>query len=79
MSIEQDQLAHLAASVDCITEHELLLLADIKPVTADAWRRRGMGPAYILIGNRYLYPRKAVAEYLGTLVRERRTAVKGAL
>ena len=29
------------------------------------------GPAYILLGNRYLYPRKAVAQYLESATRTR--------
>lgn len=69
----------MAERLDCFLEEDFQTLADATPGTVEAWRRRGMGPAYILIGNRYLYPRKAVAEYLGTLVRERRTAAKGAL
>ena len=30
-------------------------------------------PAYILLGNRYLYPRKSVAKYLEGITRERNT------
>lgn len=68
---ESGQVEQLAASLDCMTEEELMLLAKIKANTAVAWRKRGMGPAYVLLGNRYLYPKKAVADYLATLVRER--------
>ena len=64
----------LAQSLDCIPEPDFCLLADITKTTAENWRKRGKGPAYVLIGNRYLYPRQAVAEYIRSNVRERRAA-----
>ena len=72
---DNDRIRELAQSMDCLPESDLCLLADVTPSTAEAWRKRGKGPAYILIGNRYLYPRTAVAEYLQSRVRERRPAV----
>jgi hypothetical protein len=66
-----DRVRQLAQSLDCLTEDDLVLLADITPCTAENWRKRGKGPSYILIGNRVLYPRAAVADHLQTLVRER--------
>jgi hypothetical protein len=66
-----DRLRQLAASMDCITDEEFQLLSDTTPGTTEAWRKRGKGPSYLRIGNRVLYPRKAVAKYLETLVRER--------
>lgn len=62
----------LAQSLDCIPEPDLCLLAGITESTAENWRKRGTGPAYVLMGNRYLYPRQAVAEYIQANVRERR-------
>jgi hypothetical protein len=67
-----DRVANLAQSLDCMTEDDLIALADITPITAEAWRKRGKGPAYVLIGNRYLYPRTAVAQFVQDNVRERR-------
>jgi hypothetical protein len=61
----------LAESLDCITEEDFCLLAGILPSTGEAWRKRGQGPAFVRMGNRYLYPRASVAEYLQGLVRER--------
>lgn len=61
----------LAQSLDCITDDDLQELAGVKASTTEAWRKRGIGPAYILFGNQYLYPRAAVADHLQTLVRER--------
>jgi hypothetical protein len=66
------RLTVLADRLDCLTEEDLLLLADVTPTTADAWRKRGEGPAYIRAGKRFLYPRAAVAEWLEGRVRERR-------
>jgi predicted site-specific integrase-resolvase len=71
----QDRIQYLAQSLDCLSEHDLLLLADITPATAENWRKRGKGPAYVLLGNRYLYPRAAVAAYLNGNVRERRESL----
>lgn len=80
-SEERDaQVRDLARSLDCLTEEELQALAKATPGTVESWRKRGKGPAYILFGNRFLYPRKAVAEYLHGLVRERTAApAKGLL
>jgi hypothetical protein len=68
---EDAQLRELAHKLDCFTEADLLLLAKVTPVTAESWRKRGKGPAYLVFGNRVLYPRTAVAEHLQNLVRER--------
>jgi hypothetical protein len=45
----------LAHTLDCITESELCELAKIEPSTAEAWRKRGTGPAYVRFGNSFLY------------------------
>ena len=74
---QQDRIRALAQSLDCIAEPDLCLLADITPKTAESWRKRGSGPAYVLIGNRYLYPRQAVAEFVSSNLRERRAASPG--
>lgn len=75
-----DRIRALADSLDCFTEDDLLLLAGITHGTASAWRKRGTGPAYVLVGNRYLYPRPALREFLAGQVREpRNVAAKAAL
>jgi hypothetical protein len=71
---EQDRIRDLAQSLDCIAEPDLCLLANITPNTAESWRKRGKGPAYVLIGNRYLYPRTAVSEFVQQNIRERHSA-----
>lgn len=74
---ESDRLRKLAESVDCMTEEDFRLLADITEGTAEAWRKRGTGPAYLRAGNRVLYPRKAVADFVQSKVRERRSLRDG--
>lgn len=69
---DQDRIRTLAQSVDCLAEADFCLLAKITSTTAENWRKRGKGPAYVLIGNRYLYPRQAVADFVASNVRERR-------
>jgi hypothetical protein len=69
-----DQLARLRALADdleCLTEEDFTLLAGVTPGTAEAWRKRRLGPAYIRIGNRVLYPRSAVADHLRSLAQHR--------
>jgi len=65
----------LAQSMDCLSEADFCLLAGVTPNTAEGWRKRGKGPSYVLIGNRYLYPRAAVAKFIGQNLRERRPVV----
>jgi hypothetical protein len=73
---EHDRIRFLAESLDYISEPDFCLFAGITPKTAETWRKRGKGPAYVLIGTRYLYPRQALADHLQTLVRERRPQVR---
>jgi hypothetical protein len=70
----------LAQSLDCLTEQDLCALYGITPGTAEAWRKRRKGPAYILAGNNYLYPRRCVAADLKAREREPvNTPAKGML
>jgi hypothetical protein len=55
------RIQELANSLACLTEADLCLLYGIAASTAEAWRKRGKGPSYVLAGNNYLYPRDAVA------------------
>lgn len=68
---EQDRVQALAESLDCLTEQDLCTLYAIAPSTAEAWRKRHQGPAYVLAGNRYLYPRASVAADLQCRIRTR--------
>ena len=71
-----EQVRHMAEKLDCFLEEDFQTLANATPGTVEAWRKRGQGPAYIRLGNRYLYPRKAVAKYLDSITKER-AAVPG--
>jgi len=75
----EERIRALAQQLDCIAESDLCLLADITPLTAESWRKRGRGPAYVLAGNRYLYPRSEVAKWLSDRVHERAPTGRGQL
>jgi len=66
------RLVALADSLDCFLDEDVQLLAGVTAGTTQAWRDRGDGPAWSLVGNRPLYPRQAVSEWLATRLRERR-------
>lgn len=68
---EIERVRQMADRLDCFLEEDFQALAKATIGTVEAWRKRGQGPAYILLGNRYLYPRKAVAKYLESITRER--------
>lgn len=68
---ETSRLRKLADSLQCITDDDLQLLADVTPSTAEAWRKRGQGPAFIRIGNRVLYPIESIASFMESRRRER--------
>jgi glutaredoxin 2 len=76
---DKDRVRLMAESLDCLLEEDFQLLAGATANTIEAWRKRGQGPAYILLGNRFLYPRKAVAKHLESITRERTVTVKGLL
>ncbi|MCB4365736.1 hypothetical protein KIH07_18525 [Hydrogenophaga taeniospiralis] len=69
-----ERVRQLADSLDCLTDEDLQLLADATPCTTDAWRKRGQGPVYIRVGNRVLYRRQDVAEFLNGRVKQRAAA-----
>jgi hypothetical protein len=64
-------VAELARLVNCLDEDSVATLAGVKPSTLDAWRKRGKGPEYILLGRNYLYPIAAIQKYVSGLVRTR--------
>ncbi len=72
---DTDRISHLGTSLDVITEPDFCALAGITSNTAEAWRKRHCGPAYVLLGRKYYYPRQAVTDYLQSLVRERKPAI----
>lgn len=66
-------LGTLARLVGCLDEHGFATLAGVKISTLDAWRKRGQGPTYALVGCNYLYPIEAVQQFITTKVRARST------
>ena len=69
---EQEAVAELARSLDCLTEGDLCRLAKATPATVEAWRKRHQGPDYVLIGNTFLYPRDSLKQLLQSRVRTMR-------
>ena len=65
------RVRELAASLNCVISEDVCVLGDVKPSTADAWAKRGEGPPYVMLGNRRLYPRESLSEFLRGRVRAR--------
>ncbi len=77
---DSERLRQMADRLDCLTEEDFQLLAGATPSTVEAWRKRHQGPAWLRLGNRVLYPRKAVAKYLESITKERtEMSAKGVL
>jgi hypothetical protein len=70
-SINHPGISDLAKLVHCLDELAFATLAGVKVSTLDAWRKRGKGPDYVLLGRNYLYPITAVQAYIGKCVRQR--------
>jgi hypothetical protein len=68
---ESNTTTSLAKLVDCFDEEGFAKLAGVKLSTLDAWRKRGKGPDYVLLGCNYLYPIAGVQQHLAGLVRAR--------
>lgn len=73
-SNEIERIRQMADSLDCIVEQDFYLLADVTPNTGEAWRKRGLGPAYLRLGNRVFYPRAAIALYFASITKQRTPA-----
>lgn len=54
----------LAERLDCFTVPDLCDLAGVKDTTLEAWRKRGSGPPYVMLGNRPLYPREGLKRFI---------------
>jgi hypothetical protein len=68
---DEGRIRAIADSLDCILDSDFCALAQVRPGTSESWRKRGVGPPYIRLGNRYLYPREGLMRHLQLLVRER--------
>lgn len=65
------RVAQLADSIGYTTEEDFIALAGITPSTAEAWRKRGEGPAYVRAGRSFLYPKAGIADWLHSRLRAR--------
>ncbi|TQK10172.1 AlpA family transcriptional regulator [Herbaspirillum sp. SJZ107] len=70
-SIPSTHTTELARLVNCLDELAFAALAGVKLTTLEAWRKRGEGPEYVLLGRSYLYPIAAVQAYIDRRVRKR--------
>ncbi|WP_367181184.1 helix-turn-helix domain-containing protein [uncultured Ramlibacter sp.] len=70
-NVYPSRIQELAQSLDCFTEEDVCTLCKVTFGTLEAWRKRHKGPAYSRIGNRVLYPRAGVREFLDRQVRDR--------
>jgi hypothetical protein len=77
--IEIDRLRRMAESLDCFIEEDFQQLAGATAGTIEAWRKRGTGPSYARLGNRYFYPRKSVARHIEAITHERVSVARAAL
>lgn len=68
------RVRQLAERLNCMTEEDFRILAGATPLTVEAWRKRGKGPAYIRIGRRFFYPFEAVSEFMEGAKRSPRNA-----
>lgn len=71
MEHDADQINELARSLDYFSEEDFRRLAAITLSTALSWRKRGQGPRCVRLGNRYLYPKDGVREFLKAAEKER--------
>lgn len=69
---DEARARELAERLGYFTEDDVCALYGIKASTAEAWRKRGLGPAYILAGTRPLYSRAAIESDLQKRKRVRR-------
>lgn len=75
----ESRLRFMADRLDYFTEDDFILLTAAAPATVQSWRKRGIGPDYILIGNRYFYPRDSLARYMDANRRQQAQGAKAAL
>jgi hypothetical protein len=70
-STNPPHMGDLAKMVNCLDEDGFAKLAGVTLSTLNAWRKRGLGPEYVLLGRNYLYPITAVQTYIADRVRKR--------
>lgn len=76
---EPERVQALAESLNCVLGGDVCLLADVKRSTLESWAKRRQGPAYVMFGNRRLYPLDALRKYLTEHQREHHADPRGLL
>lgn len=74
-----ERVRALAESLDCVTSEDVCALGNVKHSTTEAWAKRGEGPDYVMFGNRRLYPREALRQFLMDRQRQRKATVRAML
>lgn len=75
-----DHLRAIIHRIGYVAEREFLQLAGVTAGTAETWRKRRYGPAWVRLGNSVFYSLESLADYLKAEQREpRRGAGPGAL
>jgi hypothetical protein len=69
---DADRVRELVDRLEYLTEQDVQALADVRPSTVEAWRARGLGPPYVRIGRRYIYPIAGFMQWLNTREQARR-------
>lgn len=67
-------LERLRAQTDALgymLADDVCALAAVKYTTLEAWAKRGEGPAYVMLGNRRLYPVEGMRDFLRGRVKTR--------
>lgn len=53
-----------------VLEQDFVALCGIAVGTAESWRKRGLGPRFVLVGRQYLYHEKDVDAWIAGRLRE---------
>lgn len=59
-----EHVRSMAERLGFLIEDDFQLLAGVTESTTEAWRKRGIGPPYVRMGNRYFYPLSGLKKHL---------------
>lgn len=76
---EIERARQLADTVACVITEDLCALASVTRSTADTWAKRGEGPPFVYLGNRRLYPRAALQQFILDRVKSRGVSARDLL
>lgn len=76
----RDAIREIALKLNHLPARDFEALAGVKRDTAESWRRRGKGPAYVLLGTEVYYPMDGVEAFMREKARRPgRMSIAGAL